>query len=307
MLKKMFLAVMLFLMCALPVAAGAQEELKFSDVEVSLWPEYDRPAMLVIYHLTLPAQVSLPVEVSFRIPAAAGSPNAVAGSAPDGSLINIPYTTEKEGDWLRVNFQATSPDLQIEYYDPSLVKEGATRRFDYIWPVDYAADAFSVEVQQPVGASQMHIEPGMVSSQEGKDGLTYYSAEVGALPQGKPVTIAIDYQKANDDLSAGNAPVEPTGPLDDTTRGRSSMMSALPWVLGLVGLLLIVGGGAWYWFSGRQKPQSGKKHRSRRSKTASQGVSGGVESGQVYCHQCGKRAGAGDRFCRACGAALRIG
>jgi hypothetical protein len=259
----------------------------------------------VIYHITLPSQMRLPAEISLHIPAAAGSPNAVAASGADGALINIPYTIEKEGEWLRLDFQATSPELQIEYYDPTLEKDGPSRHFEYTWPGDYAAQDFSVEVQQPATASQMRIEPGMVSSQQAADGLTYYQADIGPLPQGKTVNITVDYQKDNDDLSAANAPVEPTGPLDDTTKGRSTMMSALPWMLGLFGLLLIVGGGAWYWLSGRQKPQPAKsKHHSRR-KTAPQGVSGGVESGQVYCHQCGKRASTGDRFCRACGAVLR--
>jgi hypothetical protein len=305
--RKGFVALLLFMLVVLPVAASAQEEMKFSNVEVALWPEYDRPAVLVIYHISLPSQMTLPAEISLRIPAAAGSPNAVAASGPDGSLINIPYTSEKEGDWLRLNFQATSPELQLEYYDPTLVKDGASRHFEYTWPGDYAAQAFSVEVQQPLTASQMRIEPGMVSSQQAADGFTYYRTDIGEIPDGKTVAIEVDYEKDNDELSAANAPVEPTGPLDDTTKGRSSMMSALPWVLGLIGVLLIVGGGAWYWFSGRQKPPTEKSKRRSRRKTSPQGVSGGVESGQVYCHQCGKRAGEGDRFCRTCGAALRTG
>ena len=307
MLKKVMVLVLLCLLC-LPAATRAQESVSFSSVEAAIWPEYDRPEVLVIYRIALTPQQTLPAEISLRIPATAGSPNAVAGTTTEGALINIPYTMEKEGEWLRIDFQATSPELQLEYYDSALVKDGASRHFEFVWPGDYAVGAFSVEVQQPLGASQMRIEPGMVSSEQGDGGFTYYRSDIGELSQDETLAISIDYQKPNDDLSASNTPIEPTGPLDNSTEGRSSMMSVLPWFLGLVGVLLIGGGGAWYWFSGRQKPQQPEKHRRRsRSKTSTQGVSGGVENGQVYCHQCGKRAAGGDRFCRACGATLRTG
>ena len=51
-----------------PLKAQAQEPVRFSEVEVSLWPEYDRPTVLVIYRITLSADTTLPVNLSVQIP-----------------------------------------------------------------------------------------------------------------------------------------------------------------------------------------------------------------------------------------------
>jgi hypothetical protein len=279
-----------------------------SSVEVDLWPEFDRPAMLVIYRFTLSPLATLPAEMRLRIPDSAGAPNAVAAGTPDGSLINIPYDLEEAGGgWSWLVFQATTSELQVEYYDPGLVKDGSARHFEYTWPGDFAVDAFAVEVQQPVGASEMRIKPGMFSANEGRDGLMYYTLDVGSLTADQPVEITVDYQKADERLSSSGQPLESSGPLDDTALGRKSMTEVLPWLLGLLGMLLIVGGGLWYWRSGHQEPQTKRRRGSRRKPTA-QGELGGVLEGEhVYCHQCGKRAASGDRFCRTCGTQLRLG
>ena len=299
------LLVVMMLLVLLPVRGQAQENVSFSLVEVDLWPEFDQPSILVINRITLSPEVSLPVEIRFRIPARAGVPNAVAGRQPDGVMLNIPYNQEPDGDWTWLVFQAATPELQVEYCDPDLLKDGKNRHFEYTWPGDHAVDSLFVEVQQPTSASNMQIKPGMVSVVSGSDGLTYYTIEVGVLPSGQPFSITMDYEKANDDLSFDNLPIEPGGPLDDTATGRMSVASALPWVLGFLGVLLLVGGGVWYWQSGRESAQPEPKRRKRKSSN-SQPLSEGVKAGEhVYCSRCGKRASPGDRFCRACGTQLR--
>jgi hypothetical protein len=298
------LAVMILLVL-LPVQGQAQENVSFSLVEVDLWPEFDQPTVLVINRITLSPEVSLPAEIRFRIPARAGIPNAVAGRQPDGVMLNIPYDQEPDGAWTWLVFQAATPELQVEYYDPDLLKDGKNRHFEYAWPGDHAVGSLFVEVQQPTGASNMQIKPGMVSVVSGSDGLTYYTIEVGVLPSGQPFSITLDYEKSNDDLSFNNLPIEPGGPLDDTASGRMNIASALPWVLGFLGVLLLVGGGVWYWQSGRESAQPQPKRR-KRKKASTAPISEPLKAGEyVYCSRCGKRASKGDRFCRSCGAELR--
>lgn len=295
-----------FMVVLLTSMALAQSDTPLTQVEVDLWPEFDRPTMLTIYRITLSPQMVLPFEMNFRIPAEAGIPNAVAARQPDGSLINIPFNLEESEDWSTLVFQATTPELQIEYYHPGLEKDGATRRFEYTWAGDYAVDNFVVEVQQPAGAEDMHIKPGMVRSRQGSDGLAYHTLDVGALPVGQPFTIDLEYQKANDQLSSMDIPLEPSGPISDSASGRMNFASGLPIALGLIGVLLIVGGGLWYWQSGREAGTPKRKRGARRKPASRDGGAGMAEGGNVYCHQCGKRAAPGDRFCRACGTQLRI-
>jgi hypothetical protein len=302
------LVLILLLLCCTPTGVFAQQANTFSQVKVALWPEFDRPTMLVIYHITLSPQTTLPAAIRLRIPASAGAPNAVAARQPDGSLINIPYKKSEAGEWSWIEFQATTPELQIEYYDPGLTKNGQARHYEYIWPGDYAVDAFTVEVQQPVGASEMIIKPLMVSTETGQDGMTYHRMDVGSLEEGRTFQITVDYNKSDDQLSSDNVPVEPSGPLDTAASGRMSMTTALPWLLGGLGLLLIAGGGLWYWHSGRGQAQPKKEvHPRRRATERSESSSERPEGGAIYCHNCGKRASPGDRFCRACGTQLRLG
>lgn len=306
MLLRKVLILVCLLVCLLPWRVAAQGEASFSDIEVDLWPEFDRPTMLVIYHLTLSPSVKLPAEVRLRIPAAAGIPNAVAAEQPDGQLVTVPYQQADAGEWSELTFTATLPDLQVEYYDPSLVKEGNTRRYEYTWPGSYAVGSFKVVVQQPVGARGMQIKPGMVSTKQGEDGLMYYTLDAGALTADQQVQITLEYQKEGDALTITQLQVDTNAPLGETVPGFN-LSSALPAILGLLGVVLIVGGGLWYWQSGRQKTRPASERRSRHKPATAQAGGEQAEGGYVYCHQCGKRATPGDRFCRACGTQLRVG
>jgi hypothetical protein len=296
----------LLLAWLIPAGANAQTQTAFASLSVDLWPEFDKPSMLVMYQFTLSPQTKLPAEIRLRIPAAAGVPNAVASCQPDGSCFNTTYEQQPAGDWSVLVFQATLPDLRVEYYDPQLTKDGTKRNFEYNWPGDYAVESFNIRAQQPVDAENMQVKPGTFSMAVGDDGFTYYSLDAGSVPAGQTVEVVISYDKTTDELSSSSMRVEPSEPLSSATTGRTSLTSALPFVLGALGLALIIGGGVWYWKSGRQKPQPSRSRRTRRK--ASPATSAGVNAeGNVYCHQCGKRAAPGDRFCRTCGTQLRIG
>ena len=73
-----------------PVSAQQSASPVFENVQVDVWPEYDQPAVLVIYHITISTQVTLPANLSIRIPAAAGKPFAVAMQDSNG-LYNLNY------------------------------------------------------------------------------------------------------------------------------------------------------------------------------------------------------------------------
>jgi hypothetical protein len=306
-MRKLFLILIFFLVVGAFVSVKAQQEVVFSTVETDLWPEYDQPAVLVIYRITLGGDVSLPADITLRIPARAGKPNAVAVRQADGQLLNLVYEQQAQGEWSTLSFQATMPELQIEFYDPALEKNGAERHFEYQWPGDHAVQAMTVQVQEPLGASQMRLSPNMGSGVAGSDGMTYYTAEVGSLNAGQTFAVSMDYSKSNDELSASNLQVQPSAPLDETTSGRATNIgSLLPWILGGLGLVLIVGGGVWYWKSGLSRDNAGKsgRKRARRSAAAAQPAASS-EGATVYCTNCGKRASASDRFCRTCGTPLR--
>ena len=303
--KRTIFLILIFLL-VLPLAVQAQDDLSLANVDVAIWPEFDKPSVLVIYQITLPAGVKYPYEMQIRIPAVSGVPNAVAAKQADGSLVNLTYNQETSGDWSTITFTATTPDVQLEYYDPSLTKEDKKRHFEYVWPGDYAVDNFRIEVQQPVGATEMHIIPALENSQVKNDGMTYYSSVIGPLNSGQSFSIDINYEKPMDALSVEGIPIESSSPLVTDENGKLTASKSIPWVLGILGILLLAVGGWWYWSSNRATvPEPQKKQHRRRKISPAPEVSEIEEEDAIYCPKCGKRASPNDNFCRACGARLR--
>ncbi len=300
-----------------PTAAQAQQPVEMDSVQVSLWPEYDQPNVLVMYDLKFSSELSLPANLQFRIPSAAGEPFAVAMRGTDGGLTDMAYDTRIAGDWLWITFTTPSPEVRIEYYDPDLLRQEARRSFNYIWPGDYLVRSMKIQLQQPVNASAMDIEiqqvfasgedsrlSGMGSGRPGEDGLLYFDALIGEIPAGDKVVVSAAYEKPDNLLSFRSQPVQPSQLITPQTAGRTTITGLVPWFLGSLGVLLIAGGAFWYWQSGQDNPPGRKKRPTRRRKEAATTDSGQNESVEVYCSQCGKRAGGGDQYCRVCGAAL---
>ncbi|MEZ0395594.1 MAG: zinc ribbon domain-containing protein [Anaerolineales bacterium] len=298
---KIFALLTVWFLLSAPGAAQAQAAAAFQSASVKLWPEYDRPDMLVICDFVLAPASPTPSEVTLRIPAAAGEPYVVAiGPSPAAvSDQNVRYETRPAGDWLAVtiHLQPDSRAIRLEYYDPRLVKENHTRRFQYEWPADYAVESLRLSFQLPVGASRLLLNPPLSEARTGGDGLQYYEATFGPLEAGETFRLSVTYQKASDALSVASLPIQPAGPLDQRSSSALAWNTILPWVLGILGFLLLLGGltGIFHRQQGRHLNASAGPRRRRR---ASQDES-------LYCHRCGKRAQPGDRFCRACGTRLR--
>jgi hypothetical protein len=309
-MQKRFLIFLILGLFLLVPAAQAQGISSLAELEVDLWPEYDRPDVLVIYKAKLPANVSLPVDVTFKIPTVSGEPYAVAVRQMDGALLNATYSRQVEGDWALITITATMPEIQLEYYDPQIEKDGNERNYSYIWPGDYNVDLMRIVIQQPIGASQMRVEPNLGSfTQIQGDPMQYYLMEVGSPKVGEKVSTELHYSKDTDNLSVESLQVQPTGPINGNDGGsQSNLLSYLPWLIGGLGLLLLAGGLLWYWRMNKLEKQSTTKKRSRRSKgtiKSPEQISAENGSRGIFCHQCGKRAASGDRFCRSCGSKLQ--
>ncbi len=303
-MSKWILAIMLMAALLFPLSAAAQNAITISSMEIDIWPEFDQPGVLVIYHIAVPATAASPVTMSVRIPAAAGEPNAVAELQSDGKLYDLKATTEVNGDWESVNFTTSSSEIQIEYYDPSLVINGAGRQYQFTWPGDYAISQLTIHVQQPATATNMRISPSFGGGTTGSDGLLYFSQDIGAVAASQAINITISYQNPSGELSAQNMPVQPSAPISQSTSSEFNLSGNLGIIFGGLGAALIIGGIIWYWRSGRQRPtRQARKRRSRASAPAEATINATEEA--VYCSQCGKRALPGDQFCRSCGTPIR--
>ncbi|HEX9090853.1 MAG TPA: zinc ribbon domain-containing protein [Anaerolineales bacterium] len=304
-MRKWVFPLLLLLLMLLPTMVRAQEPITISSLQVQIWPEYDNPSVLVIYQMTLSSGISLPASLSIHIPLAAGEPYAVAARQVDGSLYTIDYTRQVAGDWAAINFSTSASEIQLEFYDPSIQKDGQGRHYEYIWPGDYAVSQFVMQVQQPFDATDMRISPSLGAGASGSDELTYYTQNIGAIPAGQKINLTIDYQKPSDTLSVESLPIQPSSNIPLSSAPDLNVSTWLPWILGILGAGLIIGGIIWFWQTGRQRPITQARRRRSRAGVSEAQVSTDQDENAVYCSQCGKRALPGDQFCRYCGTRIR--
>ncbi len=281
---------------AFPFTARAQNPIKLSMLQVQLWPEYDQPSMLVIYDFRLPDGAKLPVSVSMSFPKEAHLV-AVASQAPDGSLLTTDYIGPTATEmWQTVTIQIQTPaTYHLEYYEP-MSRTGKQRQFTYLWPGDYAIDDISVSVRVPPDTTKIVTDPDMKST-KGADGGAYLIKDFGPLGAGQQFPLHLTYTKTSETLSVPQENVQPSKPLGSSTPGRVMLSNYLPYILGILAIV-VVGGASIYLL------QSNRSHAPRTRRSHAARAESGAKS-DVYCHQCGARAQTGDRFCRVCGTRLR--
>ncbi len=302
---KWWVAFALLVFLLLPTQANAQSVIGFDTLDVSVWPEYDTTTVLVIYKISLGSQTSLPAEISLRIPASVDKISAVAvgNSAETVSDQGVDYKFIPGADFSQLTLKPAARFIHIEYYDPLLTKNGNQRQYIFEWPGEASVDNFRFELRQPLQSSNLSVEPALTNSILDGEGFQFSEFKQTGIKAGQKLAFTIKYQRDTDSPSTSFLKVQSSAPLDQTLPGQSNWTSYLPWGLGGLGLALLFIAGWVYWTSSRSNRASAvsrKRHGSR-------GPAEPDDDGQVHCAQCGKRAQAGDRFCRACGARIRRG
>ena len=297
-MRRFFLIIAIGMLLVFPTLASAQGSVTLASVNVQLWPEYDQPSMLVLIDVELPETTILPVDMTFHIPQDSNLV-AVAAYSAEGNLVNAMYEGPMTVDGLQsftVTMNATK--ARFEYYQP-LVIDGDKREYSYLWNGDFAVNAFGIRVLEPVDTTSISTTPKLGPAVV-ESGLTYYESNALELQNGEQYTLDLKYTKTSDALVSSPQAVQPAAPVDENTPGRVSLNNSLPYIIGGLGVVMILGGIVYYWQSGRS---SSSKQRPRRRVRA---VQESEEDGEAsYCPQCGTRAKTNDRFCRVCGGRIR--
>lgn len=291
-------AIALMLLVIGSIQGAAQEaSAPINHLEVSLWPEFDRSAMLVIYRFELAADTPLPARVELPVPAASGQPHAVAWLGADGGLYDADFTSESAGEWTVVHVEMPeSRSGQLEFYS-DMDFAGTTRSFLFDWPTGFELGGLSYEVQEPVAATGLIVSPAPEGEGLGDYGLNYLTAEMGAQSAEDTPVISVTYQKTTPVLSVDA--LQPLGQVTTPVDVEAANSNILPWLLAAAGFIVL--GGGVYYFAFRRRPVPQRIPRRRRKSTADVEL----EVSTVYCHICGSAAGISDAYCRQCGTQLR--
>ncbi|HEX7555499.1 MAG TPA: hypothetical protein VF338_02660 [Leptolinea sp.] len=300
-MKRFFALMILLVVIMVPSSVKAQTGIEFSKMVINIWPEYDQPGVLVFYRIILSGQTSLPSTLTIRIPRAAEKPFNVKMKDVDGRMDTLRSTSTIEGDWIKVAFTTPVPEVQFEYYDPSITVTGNLHEYQYLWPGDFNIASLVLSIQQPLAVENFQIEPAMGTGRVNQDGFTYFESIVGEVKSGVVFNVKLKYEKTGTDLSAPSQSVSPVEPISTNTLGWRTLNEVLPYFLSGLGILLIIAGIYWYWRSGKTITAAFLKRTSssRNKELESEPVI-------VYCHRCGRKAISGDVFCRSCGTKLRV-
>lgn len=309
---KRFILTLVISLTVLAGIAQAQETTSLSSLEVSLWPEYDRPDVLVINRGLLAEGTPLPVSLEIRIPARVGQPHAVAYVGQDGQLFNQQYTTRVEGDWLEVSFRLGEQGFLVEYYDPLPIDEAGQRQYTYSYVADYPVSSMLVELQEPPSAEAVALDPPADSSRTGSDGLVYHVLDVGELEAGEERSWTFAYQKDNADLTA-SAIAPPEAPVATPEPASTDNSTVLIFLVAFVTLIAV--GAAAFWLGGRTQPMSQtmpsspppRKRRGsgRGPKSQRPQVAGLDGADAIFCRQCGTELRSDSLYCHRCGTAVQ--
>jgi hypothetical protein len=275
----------------------AQIDPQLERLDVDLWPELDRPEMLVIYRGTLRTDVPVPVTLSFTLPPQVDAPHAVAHGDEDGNLFDATYSTQSTDAGLIVTLETPSRVFQLEYYD-ALTFDGDLRSYSYVWPGDYAVDQLNVAFLPPSGASQIQTEPTLDAAQQ-NSGATVFLGTLGKLAQDQSTQVVVSYR--GPDTTQVVVPSAPTQ--EDSSPFPLIAAAALVLLLGLV-----IAGVVWYTrrpkhspinaTSQTRRPKSGRKRAQSTTNKRSPSTAG-------HCTQCGRILGSDDRFCGQCGTPVK--
>lgn len=279
-----------------PSMGFAQTKVSLAAMTVQLWPEYDQPSMLVITDFEVAANTQLPASVTFHIPQDANL-IAVAAYDANGSLINAVFDgPTADGEWQAFTVTLNSAAAHFEYYQP-ITFNGEQRIFSYLWDGAYAVNVFNIRVLEPLDTTSFTITPQLASISQESDH-KYFESGLMKFAAGEQFALNLDYKKSSNTLIASSQAVQPAAAVDENTPGRVSLSNYLPYLLAGLGVVMIVGGFAYYWRAGRG---SFKKPRRR----ANSNTENEEDDEDSYCPQCGARAKPGDRFCRVCGGRIR--
>jgi len=283
----------------------AQEETRIERLEVVLWPEYDRPAVLVFLRVQLAGGASLPMHVELRILAAVGEPHAVATRGIDGSLVYAEYTRQVAEDWAIITVVADSLDVWLEYYD-DLKIDGEERNYTFVWPGGVDLGMFAYDVQQPVGATGMVVTPPGEAS-IGDDGLLHYRGELGPQSSSSILSVNLAYTKSTSKLTVEMGFPDSSFEGTEAAEGATPDLSTfLPLIIGSIAVaLLVIGGLIYFRLRREERPTRASRRRRRPARKQAKETRQGIDASLVFCHNCGDQARAGDRFCRHCGMRLR--
>lgn len=302
------LTLILGLFLATPLTGRAQGEvITLEQLEVQLWPDFDRPSVLATLMGFLPSGTSGPVTITLPVPDNA-SVHVVSPLREDGRPgPEMSYDDSVPG---QLTFTAEIPGFYVEYYYP-YTADGNRRDFTFTWQSEMAVDQMLAVVQQPILSTDLTTNPGSEAVTTGSDGLQYHRLPIRPVPAGTVYSLEGNYTLVRPQLSQ-DVLAEGQDSLPGEVETGGSVESDLNWplILAIAAGVIAVAGAAWLLLSnkrGRQRvtrPRPARRSTPQSRPRARSAAPPPGQSKRRFCHECGQPLEPDDRFCRNCGSAV---
>lgn len=277
--------------------AHAQTSERLSFLKISIWPEFDQPTVLVLYDGVLADTSNLPRAISVLIPADAQL-FVTTWYNPDGTLApeQTAQQTKQDDGYTRVTFIVTQPKFRVEYYHDAL-RGTPDKTFAFAFKSLGAVDALTLEVQEPLRATNFAVTPAPPSSRTDSDGFKYWAQNYTNLAAGQIITTQVKYTKTDPHPSVIVPAITSSVPAPVPNASEASNW-LLILALVVLGMAVLVGA-----FVLQQRAQVAP----RVAASQSQGSRRHKRRAQVFCPQCGHALSTTDNFCPQCGTQRRQG
>ncbi|MEE9167434.1 MAG: zinc ribbon domain-containing protein [Candidatus Neomarinimicrobiota bacterium] len=273
------------------IALFASDGSPFGEFVVGIWPEYDRPGILVIYTGTIKSDY-LPLEFETLVPDEVDRALAVGQSYTEDNLQPVAVEERSGRKWVTATLVRETFQLEF-YYNP--FGAGELRKGELEISLNHPLDAYHIAVQHPLAAEEFLLSDEDAQTFRDEHGLTYSRVHLLSLSQGKRKTVSFSYRNPNDELSIAllqkildTSPGGATASSSSVTGGIPLLRYRLPTYqpLAVVGVLSVIIGYI-FWRSNQHHPSA------RKEKAAGN-----------FCPRCGATLAKEDSYCSGCGKQL---
>ena len=276
-------------------------DLRIARLQLSIWPEYDDPRVLLIIRGELAPGAAFPTQVTLPVPKDAELIGAGMISEL-GELLLHPHRVIPGDASDSLEITLPSPGFFAELYFDPFETSGDAKRFGYTFEAPYPINQFDVDIQMPYTASEFGTEPpAMAQETEGRD-TTYHRFAYRDVAAGQTTTFTVSYVKTDPQPSVPKAGSPPAA---DSPAARGPQDRLLIYFGILAGVTAAYVLGTLLWIAYRRRRAAPTSPETQPLPLTAPSVPPPVAPAAAnFCSHCGRALDADYAFCPSCGHAV---
>ena len=283
-----------------PAQAEAEPpaDLRIARLQLSIWPEYDDPRVLLIVRGELAPGVAYPTHVTLPIPR--GAELIGAGMISElGELLLHPHRVIPGDASDSLEITLPSPGFFAELYFDPFETSGDAKRFGYTFEAPNPINQFDIDIQKPYTASEFGTEPpAMAQETEGRD-TTYHRFAYRDVAAGQPTAFTVSYVKTDPQPSVPKAGSPPAAD-SPAARGPQDRLLIYFGILAGVTAAYVLGTLLWIAYR-RRRAGPASPETQPLPLTAPSVPPPAAPAAANFCSHCGRALDADYAFCPGCG------